>query len=149
MQNVLADKVTAVNSIKKLLYNYFENFAWFYQYLRHRVFILVAFNIVLGVLDGFGLAMFLPLLQMVDGSSSVNPEKLGNLKFIVESMQSAGIHLTLLSILLFLCIFFTLKGIARYACDAYAVNAQQYFIRKVRLRMLDALNSIICCNAVK
>ena len=86
--------------------------------------------------------MFLPLLQMVNEDSSVNPEKLGNLKFIVQAMQSAGISLTLLSILLFLCIFFTLKGFARYLCDAYVVNAQQYFIRKIRLRMLDALNSI-------
>ncbi len=131
-----------MNRLKKLLYSYFENFAWFYQYLRHRVFILVVFNILLGILDGFGLAMFLPLLQMVNDGSSVNPEKLGNLKFIVEGMNAAGISLTLVSVLLFLCIFFTLKGIARYACDAYAVSAQQYFIRKVRLRMLDALNGV-------
>jgi ABC-type multidrug transport system fused ATPase/permease subunit len=131
-----------VNKLKKLLYNYFENFAWFYHYLGHRVFILIAFNILLGVLDGFGLAMFLPLLQMVDGSNNVQPEKLGNLKFIVDGMQGAGITLTLLSVLIFLCIFFTLKGIARYLCDAYIVNAQQYFIRKLRLRMLDGLNCI-------
>ncbi len=131
-----------MNRVKKLLYNYFENFAWFYQYLRHRVFILIAFNILLGILDGFGLAMFLPLLQMVDGNNNVNTDKLGNLKFIVDGMQAAGISLSLLSVLLFLCVFFTLKGFARYLCDAYIVKAQQYFIRKVRLRMLDALNRI-------
>lgn len=131
-----------LNRIKKLLFDYFENFAWFYQYLRHRVFILIAFNILLGILDGFGLAMFLPLLQMVDDSSNLHPEKLGKLKFIVEAMQAAGISVTLGAVLLFLCVFFTLKGFARYLCDAYVVNAQQYFIRKVRLRMLDALNSI-------
>lgn len=131
-----------LNRIIKLLFHYFENFAWFFHYLRHRVFILIAFNILLGVLDGFGLAMFLPLLQMVSDSSSVNPESLGKLKFIVEGMQAAGISLTLGAVLLFLCIFFTLKGFARYLCDAYVVNAQQYFIRKVRMRMLDALNNI-------
>jgi ABC-type multidrug transport system fused ATPase/permease subunit len=131
-----------LNRIKKLLYNYFENFAWFYHYLGYRVFVLIGLNIILGILDGFGLAMFLPLLQMVDDSSSVNPEKLGNLKFIVQGMQAAGINLTLLSILLFLCVFFTLKGFTRYLCDSYIVNAQQYFIRKIRLRMLDSLNSI-------
>lgn len=131
-----------MNRIKKLLYNYFENFAWFYQYLRHRVFILVAFNILLGILDGFGLAMFLPLLQMAGDKSNVSGDKLGNLKFLVDGMQSLGISITIGSVLAFLCIFFTLKGFARYTCDVYVVNSQQYFIRKVRLRMLDALNNI-------
>lgn len=131
-----------MNRIKKLLYNYFENFAWFYRYLGHKVFVLICLNVLLGILDGFGLAMFLPLLQMVDNSNSINPEKLGNLKFIVQGMQAAGISPTLLSILAFLCVFFTLKGFTRYLCDSYVVNAQQHFIRKVRLRMLESLNSI-------
>jgi len=131
-----------VDNIKKFLYKYLENFAYFYQYLRYRVFIVVVLSILLGVLDGFSLAMFLPLLQMVGDSSNVDPEKLGKLKFIVEGMQSMGIPLNLLSVLAFLCIFFLMKGIARYATDSYTVTAQQYFIRKVRLRMLGALNSI-------
>jgi subfamily B ATP-binding cassette protein MsbA len=131
-----------VNNIKKILYKYFENFAWFYQYLRHKIFVLFAFNIILGILDGFGLAMFLPLLQMVNGNKNVDPEKLGNLRFIVDGMQAVGINLSLFSILMFMCVFFTLKGFARYLCDAYVVNAQQYFIRKVRLQMLGSLNSI-------
>jgi len=131
-----------LNRVKKLLYNYFDNFAWFYQYLRHRVIILIGLNILLGILDGFGLAMFLPLLQMADESGNANADTLGNLKFLVEGMQSLGISITIVSILGFLCIFFTLKGLARYACDSYVVNAQQYFIRKIRLRMLAALNTI-------
>ncbi|MBL0356351.1 MAG: ABC transporter ATP-binding protein [Chitinophagaceae bacterium] len=131
-----------VNKIKKFLYNYLSNFAYFYQYLRYRVFIVVALSILVGLLDGFGLTMFLPLLQMVNAESTVNPEKLGNLRFIVDGMQATGISLTLTSVLIFLCVFFLLKGFARYCCDAYAVIAQQYFIRKVRLRMLDSLNSV-------
>jgi ABC-type multidrug transport system fused ATPase/permease subunit len=128
--------------VKKLLYNYLQNFAYFYQYLRYRVFVVVALSILVGILDGFGLTMFLPLLQMVNGSSNINPEKLGNLRFIIEGMQSVGINLTLGSVLIFLCVFFSLKGIVRYFCDAYAVIAQQFFIRKVRLGMLAGLNNI-------
>jgi subfamily B ATP-binding cassette protein MsbA len=96
----------------------------------------------MGLLDGLGLSMFLPMLQMVNGTSGVSPEKLGKLRFIFDGIESMGIHLTLLSVLLFLCIFFTLKGIARFFTDMYIVNSQQYFIRKVRLRMLGSLNSI-------
>lgn len=99
-------------------------------------------SILVGVLDGFGLTMFLPLLQMVGDSATVDSGKLGNLRFIVQGMQAMGLSLTLVSILLFLCLFFVLKGVVRYFCDAYAVIAQQFFIRKIRLRMLAALNSI-------
>ncbi len=94
------------------------------------------------MLDGFGLTMFLPLLQMVGDSTTVDSEKLGNLRFIVQAMQAMGLSLTLVPVLLFLCLFFVLKGVVRYLCDAYAVIAQQFFIRKIRLRMLAALNNI-------
>lgn len=128
-------------AIKRLLHKYFENFAYFYRYLRYRVFVVVALNILMGVLDGLGLSMFLPMLQMVNGNN-VTPEKLGRLRFIFDGMQAMGIQLTLVSVLVFLCIFFSLKGIARYFTDSYLVNSQQYFIRQVRLRMLGSLNSI-------
>jgi ABC-type multidrug transport system fused ATPase/permease subunit len=134
--------VFKVIKLKKFLYGYLENFGYFYQYLRQRVFILLWLSILVGVLDGFGLSMFLPLLQMVGDNATVDPEKLGKLRFIVQGMQAMGFNLTIVSILLFLCLFFVLKGVARYLCDAYAVIAQQFFIRKIRLRMLAALNSI-------
>ncbi len=131
-----------MNKVKKLLYKYLENFAYFYHYLRYRVFIVVGLSILVGILDGFGLTMFLPLLQMINNSNEVNTEKLGNLKFIVEYLQASGFSLTLVSVLLFLCFFFLLKGVATFWSGAYTIKAQQYFIRKVRLRMLDSLNTI-------
>lgn len=124
------------------MYGSLENFGWFYQYLKHRVFVLIGLNILLGVLDGFGLAMFLPLLQMTEDINAADVSRLGNLRFLADGMQKMGISITLVSVLGFLCVFFTLKGVARYFCDVYIVNAQQYFIRKVRLRMLYALNAI-------
>ncbi len=131
-----------MNSIRKLLNNYFENFAWFYKYLHHRVFILIGLNILLGILDGFGLAMFLPLLKMADDNANADASSLGKLKFLVDGMQAMGISITIVSVLAFLCIFFTLKGVARYFCDSYVVNAQQYFIRKIRLQTIEGLNTI-------
>jgi len=128
--------------INKLLSSYFENFAWFYQYLRYRVILLIGLNVLLGILDGFGLAMFLPLLQMADENGNQNAETLGNLKFLVEGMRSMGISISIASILGFLCFFFTLKGLTKYACDSYIVSIQQLFIRKIRLRLLDGLNTI-------
>ena len=115
---------------------------YFYRHLRYRIALVVGLSMLVGVLDGFGLTMFLPLLQMVNDSSMVSPEKLGNLSFIVDFMQAIGLSLNLMSVLFFLCIFFLLKGFATYFSNAYTVIAQQYFIRKIRLGMLQSLNSL-------
>jgi subfamily B ATP-binding cassette protein MsbA len=97
---------------------------------------------LVGLLDGFGLTMFLPMLQMVNAENEVNPESLGNLRILVDAMKAAGIPLTLVSVLLILCVFFLLKGVGRFFTDTYTVVAQQYFIRKIRLNTLSLLNSL-------
>jgi subfamily B ATP-binding cassette protein MsbA len=96
----------------------------------------------LGLLDGFGLTMFLPLLQMVSGDSAASSEDMGNLGFLVEWIEEAGIGLSLVSVLLFMIVFFVLKGIAKYASEVYRVILQQQLIRKIRLDLLNALNAV-------
>ncbi len=131
-----------MTSIKQLVKKYAENFSYFYRYLRYRVFIVVGLSMLVGLLDGFGLTMFLPMLQMVNAENEVNPESLGNLRILVDAMKAAGIPLTLVSVLLILCVFFLLKGVGRFFTDTYTVVAQQYFIRKIRLNTLSLLNSL-------
>ncbi len=127
---------------KKIITRNFEHFAYFYRYLRYRVFIVVGLSIFVGVLDGFGLSMFLPMLQLANDAETVDPEGLGNLRFIVDFMQAIGLSLNLLSVLLILCMFFLLKGFFTYFSNAYIVITQQFFIRKIRIRMLKALNRL-------
>ena len=111
--------------VKKLLKKYFESLAFFYSYLRYRIIIVVGFSLLIGILDGFGLTMFLPLLQMVDDTSSgVDPESLGNLKFLVEIIESIGIQLSLITVLLFMTFFFFAKGLIQYISGIYKVNVQ-------------------------
>ncbi|HMO61125.1 MAG TPA: ABC transporter ATP-binding protein [Ferruginibacter sp.] len=129
-------------TIKQLVHKYAENFTYFYRYLRYRVFVVVGLSMLVGILDGFGLTMFLPMLQMVNAESEVNPESLGKLRFIVDGMSAMGIPITLVAILIFLCLFFLLKGVARFFSDAYTVYAQQYFIRKIRTSTLRLLNKL-------
>lgn len=119
----------------------FSGFAYFYSYLKHRVFIAVLLSISVGVLDGFGLSMFLPLLQMVEDAST-DGESLGSLSFIIEGFQRFGIPLSLLSILLVMVIFFCLKGLAQFISKAYRVILQQHFIRDMRMGMLNSLNRL-------
>ncbi|MCE7055308.1 ABC transporter ATP-binding protein/permease [Algoriphagus sp. AGSA1] len=125
--------------IKNLVKKYLVYFSYFYSHLRYRVFIALALSLSVGLLDGFGLAMFLPLLQMVDGGTSATSEDLGGLSFLVESLDFLGIDLSLTNVLLVISVFFVTKGIAKFCESYYNVLVQQYFIKKLRYDNIDIL----------
>jgi len=127
------------HSLKKFIKKYFQNFTYFYKVLRYRMFISMALSISVGVLDGFGLAMFLPLLQMAGDSSSVSPEGLGKLGFLLEGMENIGLSPSLLTILMIMSLFFILKGVAQYLNSIYGVILKQFFIKTLRINLSNAL----------
>ena len=100
---------------------------------------IIALSILIGILDGFGLAMFLPLLQMVNDSSEVDPDSMGKLQFILEFIKSSGLSLNLLSVLLFMIIFFFSKAIVQYISGVYAVNVKEWFIKNMRIKNIAGL----------
>ena len=128
--------------LKNLIKKHFSTFVYFYRYLRYRIFIAVALSIMVGVLDGLGLTMFLPLLQMVGESAEVDPQTMGNLSFLIDWIQASGLSLTLGVILTVMLIFFVLKGVFNFGAAAYQVVLLQYFVRTLRLDVLSALNKI-------
>lgn len=121
--------------MNKIITKYFGNLAYFYRTLSYRIFIKVVLSIAVGLLDGLGLAMFLPLLQMVGDSESADPGGLGNLSFLVEGMKMTGMSLNLLNVLIVLCVFFVLKGFATFISSMYEVNIKQYFVKNTRKRL--------------
>ena len=128
--------------IKKIIKNYFKYFHYFYSYLGYRVFIAFILSLFVGVLDGFGLSMFIPLLQMTnDTSESVDSDELGNLSFLPEFLESIGITLNLANALIIIMVFFTLKGVAKFLEGYVRVLYQQFFMRKIRIVNIDNLNN--------
>jgi subfamily B ATP-binding cassette protein MsbA len=93
-------------------------------------------------MDGLGLAMFIPLLQMVDeGSASANSGNMGNLSFLADIFSYFGVSLTLLTVLVVIFIFFTLKGLMKFAEGYARVNFEQLFINKIRRRNICGLSN--------
>ena len=127
---------------KILLNKYFNSFNYFYSRLGVKIFIAMGLSIVVGILDGFGLAMFLPLLQKVDEGSSVDGSGLGKLKFLVDGIESIGFSLNLSTILIVMCIFFILKGIMQFISSSYEVNLRHYFVKAIRLGLSKSLSEI-------
>ncbi|MDG4946644.1 ABC transporter ATP-binding protein/permease [Weeksellaceae bacterium KMM 9713] len=131
-----------MNTIKNLIKKYFSSFVYFYKHIGNRIFIMMLLSLAVSVLDGFGLTMFLPLLQMVSGDNSIDSEQLGNLSFVIEALESTGIPMTLTSILLFMILFFIFKGMAAYIKQVYFVFVQQSFIREMRIKLVHGVNSM-------
>lgn len=103
---------------------------------------MIFFSIIIGILDGLGLSMFLPLLQMVSDSEGIEAEKLGELRFLIDFISELGIPLKLLTILMFMAIFFFIKGIFQYFGSIYKVNIQQHFIKNLRNKTIQGLNNL-------
>lgn len=126
--------------MKTLTLKYLPSLAFFYRYLRYRLALLLVVSILVGLLDGLGLAMFLPLLKFVaDSGTQTTNESMGNLAFLLDGIRALGLQLTLTVVLLTMLVFFTLKGIAKWLESYLNVIYQQYFIRKVRVENIDAL----------
>lgn len=131
-----------MNFLQNTFKKYFENFSYFYSFLGYKIFISVGLSLIVGVLDGFGLAMFLPLLQMIDGSTSeIQSDQMGKLSFLVDGLHSVGFVLSLQTVLLVMLAFFTLKGFAKFIEGSYKVILQQMFIRKIRFSNINLLSN--------
>src|SRR5690554_5369129 len=131
-----------MHQIKNLIKKYFSNFVYFYKYLRYRIFVSIGLSIAVSSLDAFGLSMFLPLLQMVSNASEIDSNAMGNLGFLITSIESTGIKFNLEFVLLFMLLFFIFKGIAVYLSMVYYTILRQLFVKKIRINLLNALNQI-------
>src|SRR5690554_3443726 len=124
--------------LKSLIKKYFTHFSYFYTHLRSRIFVAFGLSILVGILDGLGLAMFLPLLQMIDGGEG-SAEGLGKLDFLVNGLEQMGFSLTISAVLLVMVVFFVLKGVLKFLEGFYQVYLQRFFIKKLRFANVDLL----------
>jgi subfamily B ATP-binding cassette protein MsbA len=121
---------------------YFPAFGFYYKFISHRFWIIILFSLAVGVIDGVGLSVFLPLLQVIGENKPVDIEGLGKLKFLFEWIQNLGITLNLTNLLLLMFAFFVFKAIITYLSQIYIVFVQQFFARKLRIRLIDGLGKL-------
>jgi ABC-type multidrug transport system fused ATPase/permease subunit len=131
-----------MKTLKEYLASRLSSFLYFYKKLKWRIFLKSFLNINVGILDGLGLAMFLPLLKMVDGSNEKGSEVMGNLSFLIDGMKKIGLSLNLTNVLIILCFFFFLKGIAQYINGYYNIVLERNFITNLRLYLCRLLANI-------
>ncbi len=121
-----------IDKLRYIVKKYFSNFAYFYRHLRYRIFVILGLSIMVGVMDGFGLAMFLPLLEFVAGGETATPNQMGNLSFLIDGLEKLSIELNLTWVLLTMLGFFTCKGLFKYYEQYKNIIYKQFFIRNLR-----------------
>lgn len=131
-----------------ILKNKFSTFLFFYNYLRFKMILIIVLSIIVSLLDSIGLAMFLPLIQLVGGDGTVSSEKLGDFKIIGDIFNSVGLELNLLSILVILIIFFLLKGLFVYISSVSVAYIIQDFVSKIRIELTDLFSKYSYKNFV-
>lgn len=129
-------------TLKQFLTKNFATLAYFYRYLRYRLVVMLVASILVGFMDGLGLAMFLPLLELLaDQNAQASSDQMGNLAFILDGLRWMGLSLNLTVVLLTMLVFFLLKGVAKYFESYLQVIYQQFFIRAIRVENIDALTN--------
>jgi ABC-type multidrug transport system fused ATPase/permease subunit len=129
--------------LKRILANIFpeafKNISYFYSYLKYRLFLIFILNILVGLMDGLGLSMFIPLLEFVS-SSETGADKSTELVFLSDFIVSMGLPFTLTTVLLIMLSFFILKGTFRFFAEYCNSVFQQFFIKSLRVEGIEALS---------
>ncbi|TVR37934.1 MAG: ABC transporter ATP-binding protein [Cryomorphaceae bacterium] len=121
-------------SFKKL----FRYYGFFHKYLGYKIVFALLISIVATILDGFGLTMFLPLLQSFE-SGTVNPDDLGNLSFLISFIGWFGLDVSVQSVLIVMIALFCAKGILKYFEITYRVGLRYMFTKLLRFQQIDLL----------
>lgn len=132
-----------MNFFKNLISKYLYNLKYFYKQLGYRLFIMIFLGIVVGIMDGFGLAMFMPLLEMVNTAKGANGSSLGNLNFLIKGIEYFGLKINLVTVLVMMILFFTAKGVVKFISSTYNATLRRYFINNVRNKLLNTFNEIL------
>ncbi len=112
-------------------------FSFFYSYLGNGALVALGTSLLVALLDGFGLAMFLPLLSAA--GQGTGAAQGGEFTFLTNAMEAVGLSVTLTTVLSVMLMFFTFKGLARLGMEYYRVVLQEQFITSLRVQNLQLL----------
>lgn len=123
--------------MKTFLKEKFKTLHFFYQYLGYRIFVLLCFSILMVLMDTIGLTMFVPLLQVAEGSSNTSgaDEAEGMILYVKSFFNTLGMELNVSNMLFFIVVLFVLKGLFFYFVLKYKGILLQSFSKEIRARL--------------
>jgi subfamily B ATP-binding cassette protein MsbA len=123
--------------------NFLGYFNFYYSILGNKLVFNLLFCVVISFIDGMGLAMFMPLLQVVGGSNSDTGEQtMGYMHYLVDAVEGLGFSLTLTTVMVTIVSLFLFKGFLKYLQLSYQVRLRHSFMSKVRHGMVNDLHNL-------
>lgn len=118
-------------------------FRYFYNALGNKLLFNIFLATLVGLLDGLGLALFIPLLQFVnDGVNAAGQDVMGGLGFIIKAFTSVGIPLNLFTVLTLMVVVFATKGAMNYWLTMEQVDLRQRYMIALRTNQIKALEKL-------
>jgi ABC-type multidrug transport system fused ATPase/permease subunit len=130
-----------IKKIKELLSSQIKYFVFYYNQLRYKMLVILAFSTVIAFLDGVGLTLFIPIFQVAEAGNA-SGESLGKLDFVIEFFNKMNIPLTISVILVFLMVLFTFKGILKMVERYFFTKIKVQYTRKLRLKLIQGLTNV-------
>lgn len=123
--------------------NKFSYFAYFKSIVGWHIYSYAVLNFFVGLLDGLGLAMFIPLLSIASGAGTERDvESLGKLKVVLDYFSSIGLELNLVNALVIMVLLFALKAIVSYIRQIYFSKIRLSSISKQRIKLISGLQKL-------
>lgn len=124
--------------------SFWGHFNFYYRITGKGLLVYLGLSILVSLMDGLGLAMFIPLLEFVGGAEKEvsTKESLGQLHYLVDFIQNLGFELTVTTILMMLVILFTLKGIIKFIQLNFYATIRQTFMIRVRRELFKRLEKL-------
>lgn len=127
--------------IKSAIAKKFETLYYFYQYIGSRLWVMLACNFIMAILDGVGLTMFVPLLQIADGVNSIKGDnKL--IHFVTIFFNSLHLEVNIINMLVLIIIIFICKAIFSYFTQFFKTITLQNFVKKIRIGLIYGLRDL-------
>lgn len=123
--------------------SFFDFFKYFKKMVGIHIYGYIFFSLLVGLLDGLGLTLFIPLLGLASGTEEqIGGENLGKLQYFLDAFDFLDIDFNLSNALIFIIILFCLKSFLSYANGLYFSKIRLRSIRNLRFRIIQRLETL-------
>lgn len=112
----------------------------FYGRVGHKLWIGLLLGAAVGVLDGLGLSLFLPLFALLEPGDGASGDDEGLVGLVSRVFGSVGLEANLTTVLSLIIAIFLLKGLFKFFEGVFNVNLRTRFILEVRNQGVALLN---------
>nr|MBI1230046.1 ATP-binding cassette domain-containing protein [Cytophagales bacterium] len=116
-------------------------FRFFQQHVGNKLFISLILSVVIAVFDTVGIALFLPLFQIIS-NPDFSQEAFSKISILKPYLSAYSAKDSIYFIQVGILLIFLFKGLFKFVENIYRNKIQESFIRKIRFTCLDLLSGL-------